>query len=202
MSNMYKYITLLILVAAFSGCNKLSENNPAPVNTNNTNSTGSYAIKYDIADQSVVTTVKHDTLYLTFHEIATLLVNPTDYQKASALHLKEDFSKSGLAAYDYKILNEDHVYRYNSVDDNLNNNTPFITASTVTIDGTKFTKLVLKRDFIFYKAYKLAQLAAEAQTKVSAVTTDKISFSTYYYYDQKNSTSVVTAAVLVYSKSN
>ncbi|MCS3732745.1 hypothetical protein FHS10_000673 [Mucilaginibacter dorajii] len=197
---MYKYISLLILVAIFSGCHKISDNNPTPTKTDGTNTTGSYAVKFDVADQSVVTTIKHDTLYLTFHETATLLVNPTDYQKASALHLKEDFSKSGLTVYDYKILNEDQVYRYNSVDDNMNNNVPFITASTVTVEGTKFTKLVLKRDFIFYKAYKLAQLATEAQTDVLAIKTDKISFSSYYYYDQKNSTTVVTTATLVYSK--
>jgi hypothetical protein len=199
---MYKYISLIILGAAFSGCHKISDNNPTPTNTDSTNTTGSYAVKFDIADQSVVTTVKHDTLYLTFHETATLLVNPTDYQKASALHLKEDFNKSSLTAFDYKILNEDRVYRYNSVDDNMNNNVPFITASTVTIEGTKFTKLVLKRDFIFYKAYKLRDLAIEAQTNMMAIKTDKISFSTYYYYDQKNSAAVVTTAALVYSKSN
>ncbi|MDN3584346.1 hypothetical protein [Mucilaginibacter flavus] len=199
---MNKYISILVLAVIFSGCHKISDNNPTPTTPTTDNSAGSYAVKFDIADQSVVTTVKHDTLYLTFHETATLLVNPTDYQKASALHLKEDFSKSGLTVYDYKVLNEDKVYRYNSVDDNMNNNPPFITATTVTVDGTKFTKLVVKRDFIFYKAYKLAQLATEAQNNVTAVTTDKISFSTYYYYDKKNTTPVVTTAALVYSKGN
>jgi hypothetical protein len=200
---MYKYITLIILIATLSGCHKVKDENPTPANTTTPNASGSYSVKFDIPDQSVTSSVKHDTLYLTYHETATLLVNPDDYLKASALHFKEDFSKStGLTDFQYKVLNEDKIYRYNSVDDNMNNNVPFITASTVTIDGTRFTKLVLKRDFVFYRAYKLQQLATEAETAVLKVAADKISFSTYYYYDKKNSTPVVSSANLVYSKGN
>ncbi len=195
---MHKYIPLLLILAIFSGCHKIGDQNPTPETGAGT--TGSYAIKFDITDQSVVTSVKHDTLYLTYHEKATLLVNPGDYKNASALHIKEDFSKSGLIDFQYKMLNEDYIYRYNSVDDNMNNNIPFITASTVTVNSAKFTKLVLQRDFIFFKAYKLQQLATEAQTNALKINTDKISFSTYYYYDKKNSDPVVTTANLVYSK--
>ncbi|WP_184544931.1 hypothetical protein [Mucilaginibacter sp. FT3.2] len=199
---MYKYITLLLIVAIFSGCHKINDNNPTPAPTTPTNTAGSYDVKFDVADQTVTTTVKHDTLYLTYHEKVTLMLNPDDFSKSSAVHFKEDFSKTGLTAYDYKILNEDNVYRYNSADDNLNNNTPFIVASTVTVNGIKYTKLVLQRDFIFYKAYKLQQLAIEAQTNVLNTTADKISFSTYYYYDKKNSDPKVTIAAIVYSKAD
>lgn len=197
---MNKYIILLPILAILTGCHKLSDNNATPVNP--TNPTSTYDVKFDIADQTVVTQVKHDTLYLTYHEQATLMLNPDDFSNASAVHFKEDFSKANLSSYDYKTLNENNVYSYNSVDDNLNNNAKFITASTVTVSGVKYTKLVLKRDFIFYKAYKLQQLAIEAQTNVLGVSGDKINFSTYYYYNKKNTDPKITTATIVYSKAD
>ncbi|QEC77942.1 hypothetical protein [Mucilaginibacter ginsenosidivorax] len=198
---MHKYILPLFIIAILSGCHKISDNAPSP-STDATSPSGSYAVKFDIAVQSVSTVVKQDSLYLTYHEKLTFLLNPDDYKNASAFHVKEDFSKTNLNGYQYKILNEDHLYRYNSVDDNLNNNVPFLTASTVTISGVKYTKLILQRDFIFYKAYKLQQLATEAQTNILKISTDQVSFSTWYYHDKKNSDLATTNAILTYSKAD
>jgi len=196
---MYKYIIALVII--FSGCSKNSHEIPVPPG-GNTTSAGSYAVKFDIAAQNVAAAVKHDTLCLTFHEKLTFLLNPDDYKNSSAFHLKEDFSKSSLKDFQFKVLNEDHVYRYNSIDDNFNNNIPFIAASTVTISGVKYTRLVLQRDIIFFKAFKLQQLATEAQTDILKVSTEQVGFSAWYYYDKKNSNVLNTSAILVYSKAN
>lgn len=204
---MRKYILLLLIAAAFAGCKKTSISTNGPVKNGNggtddngSNGSGSYHVDFNIDDQTVLTSVKADTLFLTFQENVSLMLNPKDFENSSAVHLKEDFAKSGLTAYDYKILNEDHIYRYNSVDDNLNNNKDYLTAATVTVSGVKYTKLTLRRDFIFFKAYKLQSLATEAQASILKVTTDKVSFSSYIYYDKKNSDPVISTANVIYKK--
>jgi hypothetical protein len=197
---MYKYISLILILAIFSGCHKISDNTSNPTTTSPTKDT--YSVKLTIDDQAVITGVKHDTLYLKYQENITFLLNPEGFKNASALHLKEDFSAANLKGMDFKILNEDHVYRTNSVDDNLNNNVPFIKASTIAINGTTYTKLILQREFIFYKAYKLPQLAVEAQINFLAQTKDVIGFSAYYYYNGTNSEKTVSTANLVYKKAD
>jgi hypothetical protein len=206
-NTMYKYILPLLIVFAFAGCKKTSISTNGPVKNGNggtddngNDGSGSYHVDFNVDDQTVLTSVKADTLFLTFQENVSIMLNPKDFENSSAVHLKEDFAKSGLAAYEYKILNEDHVYRYNSVDDNLNNNKIFLTAATVTVNGVKYTKLTLRRDFVFFRAYKLQDLAVEAQTNVLKVTTDKVSFSSYIYYDKKNSDPVISTANVIYKK--
>jgi hypothetical protein len=197
---MYKYITLILIMAAFSSCSKLQDDFVNPVNGKNetiNDGSGTYNINLTITDQEVMTSVKDDTLFLDYHEKVSLLLNPKDYENSSAVHFKEDFSKSSLAGYHYRMLNNENKYIYDSADDNLNNVT-IKSASTVTIDGKKYTKLDLERVFSFFKAYKQQQLAAEDQANILKITTDKISFSSYIYYDQKNSSPATFTASLIY----
>ena len=199
-TTMYKYITLVLIIAALSSCSKLQDDIVNPVKGGNetvNDGSGTYTINLTINDQEVMTSVKDDTLFLDYHEKVTLLLNPKDYENSSAVHFKEDFSKSILAGYHYRMLTNDNKYIYDSADDNLNNVT-IKSASTVTIDGKKYTKLELERVFSFFKAYKQQQLASEDQANVLKITNDKISFSSYIYYDKKNSDPVTFTAPLIY----
>lgn len=205
---MKKYFTCILIVTTLFSCKKtdivsevINGNNSTNTGTNTDTSTGTTtaAVKLDIADQAVITKVSNDTLYLNYTETANLILKADDYQKSSAVHFKEDFSKSGLAKFDFTTVNKDNQVATNYLDDNLNN-VAIKSASTLTIDGKQFTKLVLERVIIFSKAYKQHDLAVESQNQILSQTKDVISFGLYYYTNGKNSDTTSTTAAVVYKK--
>ncbi|AYL97227.1 hypothetical protein [Mucilaginibacter celer] len=211
---MKKFITRLLIAATVTtslySCKKLNDVVPNPSKGNNTNTesgsgsgsgsgTASAPVKLDIAIQEVNTKVSNDTLYLNYTEKVNLLLNPDDYQNSSAIHFKEDFSKSSLANFSFTTVNKENQLATNYLDDNLNN-VAIKSASTVTIDGKKFTRLVFERLIIFSKAYKQNGLAVEAQTNIMKQTSEVIGFSSYYYINGKNSDTTKTTATILYKK--
>ncbi|SDI21460.1 hypothetical protein ACRQ5D_13255 [Mucilaginibacter sp. P25] len=205
---MKKYFTCILIATALLGCKKTdivsevikgSTGTNTGTNTDISTGTTTASIKLDIADQVVNTKVSNDTLYLNYTETANLVLNPDDYQKSSAVHFKEDFSKSNLANFNFTAVNKDNQTATNYLDDNLNN-VAIKSASTLTIDGKQYTKLVLERAIVFSKAYKQHDLAVEAQNDILKQTKDVISFATYYYTNGKNSDTISTTATVVYRK--
>ena len=199
---MKKYITCILIATALFSCKKLTTSLPTPSKGNNTEDSGSGSsttVKLDIATQIVNTKVTDNVLYLNYVETVNLILNPDDYKKSSAVRFKEDFSKSSLANFSFTTINKENQLATNYLEDNLNN-VVIKSASTVTIDGKKFTKLVLERELVFSKAYKQADLAIEAQNEILKKTGEVIGFSSYYYIDGKNSDTTTTTANILYKK--
>lgn len=196
---MKKYLTCILLATTLFSCKKLNEVKPTDENpTDNPGSTLT-TIKLDIATQEVNTKVSNDTLYLNYTETVNLILDPADYIKSAAVHFKEDFSKTSLANFSFTTVNKNNQLATNYLEDNLNN-VIIKSASTITVDGKKYTKLVLERLLVFAKAYKQAGLAVEAQNNILKQANEVISFSSYYYINGKNSDTTVTTATIVYKK--
>ncbi|HEX8020664.1 hypothetical protein [Mucilaginibacter sp.] len=188
-----------VISEVIKGTNGTSTGTNTGTNTDTSTGTTSATVKLDIADQLVNTKVSNDTLYLNYTETANLILNSADYQKSSAVHFKEDFSKSNLANFNFTTINKDNQVATNYLDDNLNN-VAIKSASTLTVDGKQYTKLVLERVVIFSKAYKQHDLAVEAQNDILKQTKDVISFASYYYINGKNSDTTSTIAIVAYRK--
>ena len=215
---MRKFLSLIIIVALFTGCTESKRYNPKPASddkgdqsettnpptdtnppsTTNPVTNSPFTVKLDIAPQIVNTAVGHDTLFLVYTEKADLIVNKEEYESSSAVHFKEDFSKSSLANFHYAALNGNGDYVTDYVDDNLNN-VKIKTAASVDVDGKAMVKLTLERVFIFFKAYKQRPLAVEAQTNILKADRDSITFSSYIY-DKKNYVTTKTTLPLSYVK--
>src|SRR5580698_7561066 len=76
---------------------------------------------FNIKPQQVKTTVSGTNLVLVYNENVDLLFTAEGYQKISAVHLHEDFSKTLLAGFDFTTVAEGGNTTLNWVDDNLNN---------------------------------------------------------------------------------
>ena len=198
---MHKLLPFIFIIALFAGCTSSKINNPTPANGGKDDTTKpgtQYAVKLNIANQVVNTAVGHDTLYLVYTEKADIIINKDEYENSSAVHFKEDFSKSTLNGFHFTTLNEKGEFIYDSIDDNLNN-VKLKTASTIVIDGKEMVKLHLERVFIFFKAYKQPALAVEAQTNFTNASKDVITFSSYIY-DKKNYDTTTMTVGLAYKK--
>jgi hypothetical protein len=201
---MKKYFTCIFIITALYSCKKSNIVPEVAKGANGTNTDASTSpatatVKLDISDQIVNTRVSNDTLYLNYTETVNLVLNSDDYQKSSAVHFKEDFTKSGLANFNFTTVNKDNQVATNYLEDNLNN-VAIKSASTSTVNGKKVTKLVLERAIIFSKAYKQHDLAVEAQNDILKLTNDVIGFSSYYYMDGKNSEATSFTANVLYRK--
>jgi hypothetical protein len=154
---------------------------------------------FNIKPQLVKTRISGTKLVLVYNENVDLLFSQEGYQKISAVHLHEDFSKSLLAGFDYTTVAEGGNTTLDWVDDNLNN----VVLKTVTdtvINNRSMVKINVHRAFTFTKDY-FSTAAAQNQQAVFVVNqTDSVSFSSYTYYNQKNYRPVSYTAALVYSK--
>jgi hypothetical protein len=151
-----------------------------------------HMVAFIIYAQKVKTSVSGKTLTLAFDENVNLFVLADGYKKTSAIHLKEDFKKTSLGAFDFTTLNQDGLTTFNFVDDNLNN-VKFKTISDTTVSGVKAVKINVHRLITFSKEYNSNQLAIDQQNLLLGKSDDLLSFSSYTYYNQKNYT--VTSAV-------
>ena len=132
-------LILLIVLIIGSGCTK---NGVAPQNNGNKSSGNTsggssqtppdttpklshddsiHMATFNLKPQIVKTNISGTKLVLIYHENVDLLFSKEGYQKTSAVHLKEDFSKSELAGFDYTTVAENGNTTFDWVDDNLNN---------------------------------------------------------------------------------
>lgn len=147
----------------------------------------------------VKTSVSGNKLILVFDENVDLLFPLEGYLKTSAVHLKEDFSKTMLAGIDYTTVAEGGNTTYNWVDDNLNNVILKKVTDTV-INKVKMVKINVHRPFTFSKQYASNQAALSDQTQFINKTDDTVSFTSFGYYNLKNYQPRSASAVLVYGK--
>jgi hypothetical protein len=200
---MKKLLYLTAITLLFASCESSKLGDPKPVSSNKphtTNSTAPNAVNLSIADQVVNTSVSHDTLYLSYTEKADLLINQADYDNASAVHFKEDFSASGLAGVHFKTLNSDGDFTYDYIDDNLNNVNMSAPTTTI-VNGKTMVKLHVERTLIFISVYQSQQLAVQAQNMFVNKTKDSITFSSYLF-DNKDNDAVSLTVGLSYKKVN
>ena len=149
--------------------------------------------------QKVKTNVSGKTLVMAFDENVNIFLLAEGYQKTSAVHLKEDWKKTSLAAFDFTTVNGDGQTTFNSIDDNLNN-VKFKTISDTTINGVPVKKVNVHRKLTFSKTYGSAQLATDQQNLLLVKTDELISFSSYTYYNQKNYPVTSAVAYVQYVK--
>lgn len=158
-----------------------------------------HMVAFIIYGQKVKTSVSGKNLVLAYDENVNLFVLADGYKKTSAVHLKEDFKKTSLGAFDFTTLNQDGETTFNSIDDNLNN-VKFKTISDTTINGVKVVKINVHRLITFSKTYGSSELATDQQNLLLGKTDDLLNFSSFTYYNQKNYPGTSAAAYLQYVK--
>jgi hypothetical protein len=205
---------LLISIVLFS-CSKKGDVNPTSADTTKTGN-GNLSVTPDptvklshddsihmaafiIYPQNVKTSVNGKTLNLVFDERVNIFLMAEAYEQTYAVHLKEDFKKSVLAAFDFSTEGENGVTSYNYVEDNLNN-IRFKTVSDTLIKGVKVKKIAVHRQLNFSKTYDSQQLATDQQNIILSHYQDFITFSSYTYYKQKNYPTTSAVAFVKYGK--
>jgi hypothetical protein len=214
---MKPYLTFVLIAMVFLGCSKSGDVKPVasnsstvkkPVpadsvahstNTGLSHDDSIHVVTFSAAAQKVNVSVSGKSLFMVFDENVDLYFSAEGFQKTSAVHLKEDFGNTSLKDFDFTTVAEQGNVTLNWVDDNLNN----VILKTVTdtvINGQKMVKINVHRAFTFFKVYESAQEAIDEQTNLLEKSDEKITFSSYCYYNQKNYTPYLATAKVVYSK--
>jgi hypothetical protein len=206
---------LILALITFSGCNKNS--NPAPQKGNGSNSSGGssqtppdttpkithddsiHMATFNIKPQAVNMRISGTKLVLVYDENVNILLSREGFGKTSAIHLHEDFSKSGLFGLDYTTVASGGNTTFNWVDDNLNN-VILKTETDTVVNNRNMIKINVHRAFTFAKDYFSTQAAQNEQGVFIARKNDTVTFSAWCYYNQKNYLPVSNSAGVVYSK--
>ena len=157
-----------------------------------------HEITFGAPIQYVVTSVKGDTLKMIYYENVSLFIPPNGLNLSYALHLTQDFSASLLKNFNYNAYDEYGDYTYDWADDNLNNVTRTITDTT--INGKAMRNVTVERPFIFTRVYNNSQLATAEKDSVNAITTDKISFTSFVYFGKDYPANTASTSVLYLSQ--
>jgi len=172
-------LILLISLTIFAGCHK-SNVTPVKKTTVDTDLL-IHTVKLDTTPQYSAVSVSGTKLTVIWYEDITLLIPTEGYNLSYSVRLEQDFSKTGLANFDFTTFDAYGNITYDWVDDNLNN----VIAKTVTdttIAGAKITKVTVQRPFIFAKTYATNQAAVMGEDSILSRKTDKISFSSYVIF--------------------
>jgi hypothetical protein len=192
---MKQALVLSLLVLSFASCKK-SGNDTPPIDPNK-----QYTIIYDVADQTVKTSVVNDTINLDFQEKINFLVDPTEYTYSWAQFLEEDFTKSYLNNLHFALLSDENVMAVDFVSRNLNNVHPSQkSAVETTVNGKKYVKVQLARTFKFRNILASNQEAINKQNQLLQTTTDSVKFSSFYYYNGVFSAANLKTVRLFYTK--
>jgi hypothetical protein len=154
---------------------------------------------FNVAPQKVYTSVSGKILTMKYDENVDLYMSAAGYQQTSSVHLLEDFSNTALKGFDFTTVAEGGNTTLDWVDDNLNN----VILKTVTdtvINNYSVVKINVHRTFTFFNTYDSAQAATDEQNLLIGKTDDKITFTSYSYYNQKNYPKTNLTIGLVYSK--
>lgn len=189
-------IIFSILILALVGCTKQSGNVTVPIDP-----TKQYTIKYDLNDQIVKTSVTKDTLNLSFFQKINFLVDPNEFSRSWALHVKQDFSKSYLSNLHYFAFAQSNVYAYDWIAESFNDMHPTQkSVSDTVVNGTKYKKVTLQRTFLFFNVLPNAEAAIDAQNVLSQTKNDSVTFSSFYYFNDVFSLPNVKTVKLTYER--
>jgi hypothetical protein len=192
------YLILLISLTFFAACKK-SAVGPATQTTKPIDTDALiHSIKFSAPAQYSAVSVSGTKLTIIYYENVTLLIPAEGSTLSYAIHLKENFSQTGVATFDYTTVDAYGDVDHDWVDDNLNN----VTAKTVTdttIAGVKNTKITVQRPFIFARTYTTSQAAVLGEDSILNRKTDKVNFSSYVYFT-KTYPATSTSAQMYYIK--
>lgn len=163
----------------FAGCHK-SQVNPdtqKPIDTDAL----IHEIKFIAPAQYSAVSVSDTKLTIIYYENVTLLIPAKGANLSYAIHLKEDFSQSGLDKFHFITIDDHGDINQDWVDDNLNNVTGK-TLKDTTIAGVKTTAITVQRPFIFSKDYATNQAAQMGEDSILNRQKDMIGFSSFVYF--------------------
>lgn len=194
---MKQFIASTLVILLLAGCTKNAGDNTPPIDPSK-----QYSISFEVNDQTVKTSVTHDTLHLDLYEKLSFIVDPTEYAYSWALHLQENLAQSFLNNLNYTCLTDQSVWAYNFRTENLNNVHPSQkSVSDVTINGKKYKKVLLQRTIQFFSVFTNNPAGATAkQNELVANTSQTVTFSSFYVYNDVSSAPNTTTAKLVYTK--
>jgi hypothetical protein len=196
-----------LVLAAITSCRKHGDPviNPAPTTGNNgsTSSTDTlssiYQIIYNDATQKVITSVSGDTLKMLYNEDISVMLPVKGLDQSFAVHLFQDFSKTGLDGVNFITYDQYNDTNLNWVDDNLNN-VKLKTVGDTTVNGQLLAKIHVQRPFYFTKVYATSALAVSAQNAYLARMGDTITFSAYVYFVNVDYPTYKTSVKVAYIK--
>ncbi len=162
-------------------------------------STGTYAsLNIKTSGQVVKMAITSNVLNMVYNEDVTLVLDSANLAQDWAVHLKEDFTGTQLANYDYNSMTKYGVNATNWVDDNLKNIVLHSSKDTL-INNKIYVKKRVTRSFIYQKSFNSSADATVALNQLLKQT-DIIAFSSYYAPVDPEVAATVNTAKLTYVK--
>ncbi len=162
-------------------------------------STGTYAsLNIKTSGQVVKMAVASNILNMVYNEDVTLVLDSASLAKDWEVHLKEDFTGTQLANYDYHSLTKLGVNATNWVDDNLDNIVLHSSKDTL-INNKIYVKKRITRSFIYQKSFNSSADATVVLNQLLKQT-DIIAFSSYFAPADPEVAATVNTAKLTYVK--
>lgn len=162
-----------------------------------TATTATYAdLNIRTSGQTVKMAVTSNILNMVYNEDVTLVIDSAKLNDNWAVHLKEDFTGTQLAAYDYRSLTKYGVNATNWVDDNLNNIVLHSTKDTL-INNKAFVIKRITRSFIYQKFYDSSASATVVMGQLLKQK-DIITFNSYLTPTDTDATKTSNTAKLTY----
>jgi len=192
---MKKVLLLALSALALVSCQK--EKNGKPQTSLSVSETTA-ALNIKTTGQVVKMAVTTNILNMVYNEDVTLILDSAKLADNWAVHLKEDFSGTQLAHFDYLSLTKYGVNATNWVDDNLNNVVIHSSKDTL-INNKIFVKKRITRSFIYQKAYSSSDDATTVLNQLLKQT-EIIGFSAYYAPADSETSATVNTAKLSYQK--
>lgn len=193
---MKKVFVALAVIAFVSSCKKTNEEVPI-------DPTQAYTIKYDVEKQQVTTKVEGNTLLLNFIQKMNFLVDPVEYGRRWGLHLTQDFSHSYLNGLHFRALANSNGYATDWVPINLNDVYPGqITTQDTVVNDRRYVKVTLNRLFEFSQQFESNAAALAKEAELLNNTSDYISYSAFYSYNDVYSLGNDATVNLYYKKAN
>ncbi len=156
------------------------------------------ALNIKTSGQVVKMAVTSNVLNMVYNEDVTLLLDSDMLAQNWAVHLKEGFTGTQLAAFDYHSMTKYGVNATNWVDDNLNDIIVHSSKDTL-VNNKMFVKKRVTRSFIYQKFYGSS---AEATVVLNQLLkqTDIITFTAYYAPGDPETAPTVNTAKLTYAR--
>lgn len=146
--------------------------------------------------QVVKMNVTTNVLKLVYNEDVTLILDSNSLKQAWSVHLKEDFTGTQLANFDYNSLTKYGVDATNWVDDNLSN-IKVLSSKDTLINSRMFVKKRITRSFNYQKTYNTsADANAELNQLLKQI--DIMTFTAYYSPQDPSVAAKVNTAKLTY----